>query len=189
MTDDEILNEVLDREGGYRAEVTRPDGTIDPETVRGVTWPTYKKYCAIKMVPADPAAFLALSAGEAKAIFRELYVEGPGFTAVNIPYEPLRVQLIDFGINSGPATAIRWLQRVMRIDVTGQMDAGTLRCLTGGSVVVAGVFHYTYYSLINDALVAARSYMIDRLVDTGKLRPQDEEGVESRALSFFLAKP
>jgi hypothetical protein len=42
---------------------------------------------------------------------------------------------------------------------------------------------------LNDALVAARSYMIDRAEDQGVIRPEDEEGVESRALSFFLAKP
>jgi len=186
MTADDILDGLEQREGLHRPQVTRPDGTIDPETMRGITWPTYRTYCAIKMIAADHAAFLALTSAQARAIYVELFIEGPGFTAANIPFEPLRVQLIDFGVNSGPERAIRWLQRVLRMkpeECDGQLGPRTL------SVLRWRAPDPTAFAILNDALVAARSYMIDRAVDTGSMRKADEEGVESRALSFFLATP
>lgn len=192
MTTDEILDGLLAREGLHRAQVTRPDGTIDPETNRGITWPVFQRYYREHdLGPATREKFLALTAGEAKAIYYTLFISDPGFTRENVPYEPLRVQLIDFGVNSGPERAIRWLQRVLRIPPTGVLDQTTQRTLDDWHRVdlESQQFFDTYYGLVNDALVAARSYMIDQAVDQGIMRKQDEEGVESRALSFFLAKP
>lgn len=190
MTADEILDGILEREGGYRPEIERPDGSVDPETVRGITWPTYQSYCRHLQRVATHEAFLALTAEDAKTIYRLLFIENPGFTAENIPYEPLRVQLIDFGVNSGPARAIRWLQRVLRLPATGSLDIPTRLALQEFDTFgpESRVFVDRYYGLINDALVAARSYMIDQAVDHGTIRAADEEGLESRALSFFLAQ-
>ncbi|HYC00452.1 MAG TPA: glycosyl hydrolase 108 family protein [Candidatus Limnocylindrales bacterium] len=177
MTDDEILDAVLAREGGFRAAVRRPDGSIDPDTMYGVTAPVLGEWRKLGR-PATIAELQAMPISEAREIFRMRYIIGPGFTPVNVPFAPLREQLIDFGINSGPARAIRWLQRVLGVPETSTLDDRTKRALTAH----AG-------RLVNDALVAARSYMIDRAVDTGAMRKADEEGVESRALSFFLSKP
>lgn len=184
MTADEILDEVLRREGGYRAEVERPDGSVDPETMRGVTWPTYQAYCRRVGTIPTREGHLALSPQQAKAIYQLLFVDDPGFTPLHVPFEPLRVQLIDFGINSGPERAVRWLQRCMRARVTGQMDVATVGLLQAWTMT-----NLPALPLLNDALVAARSAMIDGLVDAGSVRRADEEGLESRALSFFLAKP
>lgn len=189
MTTDEILDGLLAREGLHRAQVTRPDGTIDPETNRGITWPVFQRYYREHdLGPATREKFLALTAGEAKAIYYTLFISDPGFTRENVPYEPLRVQLIDFGVNSGPERAVRWLQRVLRMPepyVDGQLGPKTITLLRR-----LGAYDSDWgYWVINDALVAARSYMIDRSVDQGILRKADEEGLESRALSFFLAKP
>ena len=112
MTADEILDGVLAREGGYRPEVERPNGSVDPETVYGITWPTFVRYTQLVThgVPTREA-FRALTPAQAKAIYARLFITEPGFTQLNIPYEPLRVQLIDFAINSGAPRAIRWLDR------------------------------------------------------------------------------
>ncbi len=189
MTTDEILDDLLQREGGHRAEVRRPDGTIDPETVRGITWPTYQKYCRDHDL-GEPTSdgFLQLTAEQARNIYVGMFIVEPGFTRENVPFEPLRVQLIDFGVNSSPARAIRWLQRAMLFrgaDVTGVMDKPTTDLLYG-----LGTLDGTpLLAMVNDALVAARLYMIDRAVDQGRIRKVDEEGLESRALGFFLARP
>lgn len=189
MTEDAILDELLQREGGYRPEFERPNGTVDPETVRGITWPTFQRYCRrTNRLAATRAVFLVLSADQAKAIYRLFYIDDPGFTEENVPYEPLRVQLIDFGVNSGPERAIRWLQRVLDLEPTGTMNGKTVGWLQNATIEhVSGCTDPL--RLVNDALVGARSYMIDRAVDTGTMRKQDEEGVESRALSFLVAKP
>lgn len=190
MTADEIIDGVLAREGGYRAAKTRPNGTVDPETMRGITWPTYRAHCIRHGKSAVHAQFLLLPAWQAREIYLEMYIADPGFTPENIPFDPLRVQLIDFGVNSGPERAVRWLQRVLRIEVTGKMDSLTVAVLRnyGGTDMLDGN-NESALALVNDALVAARSYMIDRAVDQGTIRKADEEGLESRALSFFLAKP
>ncbi len=185
MTEDTILTEVLDREGGWRPETPRPNAPPDPATNMGITLPTLRTWRKNPALTEDDLK--DLGPVEARQIYSQMYIADPGFTQANVPFEPLRVQLIDFGINSGPERAVRWLQRVMRAPVTGKMDARTIGWLQHATIEDAEFVEPL--ALVNDALVAARSYMIDSLEDTGKLRSADEEGVESRALSFFLAKP
>lgn len=192
MTAKEILDGVLARERGWRDAKTRPNGSIDPPTMHGVTMDTLRtyreKYLGTPPQETNLPDLKALTELEAEQIFAIMYVQEPGFTPENVPYEPLRVQLIDFGVNSGPARAVRWLQRVLGLSggaITGRLDTTTLHCLQDCTVT----FGRPYLALVNDALVAARAYMIDTAVDHGTVRVQDEEGLESRALSFFLAKP
>jgi lysozyme family protein len=183
-TDERLLDAVLEREGGFRAAVRRPDGSVDPDTNMGITapvlgaWHGWNRHATVAELKAMPVE-------TARAIYHKKYIGAPGFTETAVPFEPLREQLIDYGINSGPALAVRWLQRVLRqvrpeVGVTGLLDAPTrtaLRECRG------------YLPWVHDAFVAARAYMIDRAVDSGRMRKQDEEGVESRALSFLLATP
>lgn len=198
MTSHEIIRGVMQKEGGFRARVQRPDGTWDPDTMYGVTLPTFERWRMKIGLPVPTLPDLKkLTPGEAEKILDMLYVQEPGFTAEAIPFEPLRVQLIDFGVNSGPERAVRWLQRVLGVGVTGRMDRATTTCLHGLNsgewwTAATGPTTTAYNNplrLVNDALVAARAYMIDQAVDQGSMRKQDEEGVESRALSFFLARP
>jgi lysozyme family protein len=189
MTEVEILDGVLAREGGWRPETPRPSAPPDPATNLGITLPTLRAWRNNPTLTADDLK--ELRPEEARQIYAQRYIADPGFTPENIPFEPLRIQLIDFGVNSGPARAIRWLQRVLRLSATGVLDQTTRSALDDWHRVdlESQQFFDTYYGLVNDALVAARSYMIDQSVDQGTMRKQDEEGVESRALSFFLAKP
>ena len=207
MTADEIIDGLLEREGGWRDAVLRPDGSVDPATNMGITLPTLREHADLLVgmgVPGNHStwqeALWALTAEQASVIYRKVYVLDPGFTPENIPFEPLRVQLIDFGVNSGPERAVRWLQRVLdlfeplrgseytnnseyvRLTFSGKMDERLIARLKYAQNCHA-------LPLVNDALVAARSYMVDRAVDQGIMRKQDEEGVESRALGFFLAVP
>lgn len=177
MTDQEVIAGILQREGRFRPAVKRPDSTWDAATMFGITAPTYGEWKGYGR-PATVAELKAMPIADAHAIYSKRYILDPGFTAAAIPFEPLRAQLVDFGVNSGPTRAVRWLQRVLAVPVTGLLDARTRTALTA----YPG-------RLINDALVAARLYMIDRTVDTGGMRREDEEGVESRALTFFLSRP
>lgn len=181
MTESTVIDGILRREGGWRNEAVRPDGSIDPPTYRGITAKTLGAWRRLGR-QATRAELLAMPESETRAIYRHMYIEEPGFVSDTIPYEPLRVQLIDYGVNSGPALAIRWLQRVLGVEADGALGPRTYAALR--RVIEAG-----YASLLNDALVAARLYMIDRAVDSGTMRKADEEGVESRALEFFIARP
>lgn len=188
MTDDEILDSLLQREGGFRAQVTRPDGSVDPDTNWGVTAPEIGSWLGLGRA-ATTDEVKAFPQQEARAFYRARHIERVGFTVENIPYEPLRIQLIDFSVNSGSERAIRWLQRVLGLPTTGQMNEAVVRLLLLWNDAKPPTADRSAIMLVNDALVAARLYMIDRAVDQGRMRKVDEEGVESRALEFFLARP
>lgn len=196
MTADAIIDGLLQREGGWRDAVPRPDGSWDPATNKGITLPTLQAWWVRSRPEGHYVPGLeelrALTDEEAAQIYTWMFVIDPGFTKENIPFEPLRVQLIDFGVNSGPERAVRWLQRVLRLpaaEVDGILGPKTIKRVQSlCQLVVQGDVPFGA-ALVNDALVAARSYMIDQAVDQGAIRKQDEEGLESRALSFFLARP
>lgn len=182
MTEAEIISGVVDREGGYVADNKDKGGP----TKYGITAATLGAWRGYGH-PASPQQVLELEPWEAEAIYRTEFILAPGFVVANIPYEPLRTQLIDFGVNSGPARAIRWLQRVIGVPVTGRMDLVTVGWLRNASI--EHVNGRQIDALVNDALVASRAYMIDQATDSGAVDKKFEEGLESRALGFFLARP
>lgn len=178
MTEAEILDGVLDRERGLREAVQRPDGSVDPLTLDGITTVTLGEWRGLGR-PATRAELLAMTPEECTAIYRRRYIEAPGFTPEAIPDDGLRVQLIDFGVNSGPARAVRYLQRLMRVPVTGGMDAATVEWLRT---------HRGYLWLLHDALAAVRGRMVVGAVEAGRIRRADERGLVRRALSFVQTR-
>lgn len=171
MTDTEIIAEVIAREGGY-VDHPNDNGHATKYGITAVTLGQWRKLGR----PATRAEVRALTSAEAADIYRVRYVQNPGFD--RIVFQPLRVQLIDFGVNSGPERAIRWLQRVCRVTpvdgVLGAKTADAVNALPGW--------------LVNDALVGARLFMVDATSDAPDQK-EFEEGWENRALLFFLSRP
>lgn len=189
MTVDEIIDGVLHREGGWREAVMRPDGTWDPATNHGITLPTLQRYRR-EYLGADASETTVetlrnLSTDDARVVYAALNVHEPGFTPDHIPFEPLRVQLIDFGVNSGTARAVRWLQRVCGLQATGTLNQQTINYLHKEDW---NGFERPFLAILNDALVAARCRMIVGAVAAGSIRKADELGLLTRAISFTLAK-
>lgn len=178
MTEEEILEGILRREGGFR----HVPGDRGGATNFGITQETLGKWRKLGR-PATPEEVAALPREDAEAIYYAQYLAP--FAAV--PNTNLKVQLIDFGVNSSVERATRYLQRVLGIPATGELGLNTLSVLKAASGQMVG--NRPALDLVNDALVAARSWMIDQTADAGKLPKSDEEGVESRALGFFLARP
>lgn len=178
MTDQQILDGILQREGGFR----NVPGDRGGPTNYGITAATLGRWRKLGR-DATEDEVRALPRGEAEDIYRAQYL----MPFAQVPHDALREQLIDFGVNSGPARAVRYLQRTLGIPVSGEIGAntlGTLRLLSQQRVGLRPAL-----DIVNDALVAARLWMIDTLVDSGGMPKSDEEGVESRALSFFLGRP
>jgi len=170
VTLDALIAEIIAREGGFVDDPADRGGA----TKYGITARVLGEWRRLTRA-ATRAEVQALDLPEATAIYRQRYVIGPGFDTLP---DPLRVQLVDFGVNSGPARAVRWLQRVLGVPVTGALDAPTRATLDASPA-----------RLVNDALVAARLYMIDDLTDGDPTQKRFEEGLESRALTFFLSRP
>lgn len=109
---------------------------------------------------------------EARAIYINKYVIGPGFD--KITDQDLRAQLVDFGVNSGPQLAIMKLQECVGAVPDGILGPKTLLLLEG-----------IYIPSINNRLVSARVKMIGRIVSKNPSQIKWINGWLNRALEFL----
>jgi lysozyme family protein len=65
-----------------------------------------------------------LSATEARQIYQQDFIDRPSFHLIGS--DPLRAVLVDFGVNSSPATAIMALQKCLGLPQDGIIGAQTL---------------------------------------------------------------
>lgn len=144
MTTDQTIDDILRREGGYVAFPEDRGGC----TNRGITIETLGVWRGRPVTCADVEA---LTESEARAIYRSLYVDRPGFDAVRD--DRLRALLIDWGVHSGPRTAIRGLQAAIGAPVDGILGPQTIAVLGGADAV-------RIYRLV---LQARMSYVADIL--------------------------
>ena len=181
MTEEELIDGIGDREGRVYAE---PPQTDQPTGPYGITLDTLRAF----LRPAHDRS----NWNDATVSVRDLQDLAPDrarevvrwclqrlLTASHleaIAFEPLRLQMLDFAYNSGDRLAIRWLQRVLRVERTGTMNDATVNLLRLSDAW-----------LVNQALVAARLQMLDSATDPGgSVDAKYEEGLESRALKFSL---
>lgn len=169
MTAATVIADILRREGGF---VNHPADRGGP-TKYGITAATLGAWRGLNR-PATAAEVAALTEDEAALFYRQRVIDRSLFAGVS--FEPLRLQLIDFGVNSGNERAVRWLQRAMGLPP--ESDTLTERLLARVNAA-PGV-------LLNNALVAARLRMVDDWTDDDPTQKDFEEGVESRALTFFI---
>jgi lysozyme family protein len=128
MTDvDELLADLLTREGGYTNDPADPGG----ETNWGITVTTARAFGyqdAIRDMPVKVAA----------SIYRQRYWVAPGFYKLDGIDSALAAKLFDIGVNLGPATGVRFLQRALKVLSTDEIAAdGVLGDIT--LHVLAGV--------------------------------------------------
>lgn len=133
MMIDQILADVLRREGGF---VDHPADRGGP-TKYGITLRTLADWRGAAVTRED---IRALSSDEAAAIYRRRYVEQPGFTAV--ADDRLRAFLVDYAVHSGPATAVKALQRALHVEPDGVFGAQTKAALAGADA--AAVYGAVY---------------------------------------------
>lgn len=121
MTTDQIIDDVLAKEGLF---VDDPLDRGGP-TKHGITAPTLARWRQAQVTLAD---IQALTADEARAIYRHLYIEAPGFAAA-IPNERLLALVVDYAVLSGPEAATKALQRAIGIADDGVIGPQTKRLL------------------------------------------------------------
>jgi lysozyme family protein len=172
VTEEALIDAIFDREGRVYAA---PPAIDQPTAPGGIILPTLAAYL---QRPATLAELRALTVVTARPIVRwvlQQLATAHGFD--RIADEALRMQLIDFAYNSGPALAIRWLQRVLGVPRTGLLDAATVTAIhapPAGQIPV----------LLNQALVAARLEMLHRAVASGTIARKFDDGLETRMLAF-----
>jgi len=143
--DHDILEDVLRREGNIYTD--RADDPGGP-TKYGITLADLR----VDRPDATAADVAALTKDEAVEIFARRYLVRPGFTAVS--YRPLRALLVDFGVHSGPAQAIKELQRLLGVE-----DDGIL-----GPITVAAANLYPSPRVLLNRLAVARILFLAGIV-------------------------
>ncbi|WP_174291188.1 glycoside hydrolase family 108 protein [Sphingomonas bacterium] len=129
MTVDMMIDEVIDREGGY---VDNPADRGGP-TRYGITQ-------AVARTQGYAGAMRALPRAEAVSIYRRLYWLRPALDQVAARAPLVAAALFDSGVNIGPAVAIGFLQRSLNalnrgasdypdLPLDGRIGAATLAAL------------------------------------------------------------
>ena len=119
---DTILDEIIRREGGY---VNHPADRGGP-TDFGITEQTLGSWRQLGR-SATAAEVQALTEAEARAIYRQQYIAGPGFEAVT--HLALLHLLVDAGVHSGPKRAVQWLQSSLGVTADGVIGPKTRAAL------------------------------------------------------------
>ena len=160
MTINQMLDDVIRREGGYVHDPVDRGGP----TKYGITQRTLRAWRG-QAVTADDVR--RLTTDEARAIYRRRYVDEPGFA--RLP-DPLRTQVVDNGVLSGPRQAVKDLQRAIGgVRIDGRLGPKTRAALRQQGV--AGV---------HAQLIQVRAARIGRIVHR---RPD-----QARFLTGWLAR-
>lgn len=110
------LQKVLKHEGGWADHPNDPGGA----TMKGVTLATYRRYVNPKASKSD---LREISDAEIATVYRRHY-----WDAVHANQLPsgLDYAMFDFGVNSGPSRAIKFLQKIVVVPQDGKMGPVTL---------------------------------------------------------------
>lgn len=111
MSIDKLLDELIAREGGY---VNHPNDRGGP-TKYGITQHVARAYGF-----RDDMSALPLKT--AKDIYLRQYWTDPGFGKVNVLMPKVAEELFDTGVNMGPRTAAKMLQRALNTLNRGTLD-------------------------------------------------------------------
>ena len=111
ITIEDLLDDLLDREGGY---VHHPADRGGP-TCWGVTE-------AVARAAGYDGPMRRLPRETAAALYRRRYWDAPGFDRVATRAPALAAELFDTGVNMGPAVATGFLQRVLNALNRGASD-------------------------------------------------------------------
>jgi lysozyme family protein len=121
---DDIITGIIQREGGF---VNDPADAGGP-TNWGITQSTLAHY---RMRPVTVEEVEHLSITEARAIYRERYIVGPGFD--QIKDERLLELVVDSAVQHGVVGAVRLLQAALGVAVDGVFGDATRAALAGAT--------------------------------------------------------
>jgi lysozyme family protein len=111
MTIDQLIDDVIDREGGYSDHPADRGGP----TRYGITE-------AVARADGYDGAMRLLSRDRAASIYRRLYWTAPRLAAIAALAPRIAAELFDTGVNMGPAVAIGFLQRALNALNRGATD-------------------------------------------------------------------
>ncbi|HVY13420.1 MAG TPA: glycosyl hydrolase 108 family protein [Alphaproteobacteria bacterium] len=133
MTENDIISGIMQAEG-WPKYTNNPNDAGGP-TKGGITLETLSYYRGHQVVTAEDVK--NLGEDEARAIYRALYIQNPGFSS--IADEALRMQVIDAGVLHGPRRAAMWLQQLLGVPqdgIFGRQSQAALRIVNPQAIGV-----------------------------------------------------
>ena len=154
-----IISAIITREGGFVNDAADRGGP----TIHGIS------------KNANPDAWKngPPTEEEAREIYMQRYVKGPGFD--KITDHRLRHLLVDFSTTSGPSPAIQCLQRTLGLTVDGILGPKNLAAANGHNPVV-----------LTNKLVAERIRLIAKIVSNNPSQSRFVLGWINRCLEFWI---
>jgi len=116
MDIEQLIDEVIEREGGYVDHPADRGGA----TRFGIT-------VAVARANGFAGDMRALSREMAVTIYRRLYWDRPGYAFIAEIAPNIAAELFDTAVNMGPAVATRFLQRALNALIRNQKDHADLR--------------------------------------------------------------
>lgn len=138
MSIDALIDRLLEREGGYVDHVADHGGP----TNFGITQATLSEW---RGKPVTAFQVKTMQKDEARQIYKARYFTKPGFDAV--PDPGAQELLFDYGVNSGPGTAVKALQTILSVQADGQIGPQTRSAIAA----------VTNWPAVYNALIAQRS--------------------------------
>lgn len=120
MTSEQIISDILKREGGLSDHPNDRGGL----TKHGVT---KRKLSEVRGRPVSDQEVISLTESEARTIYRTDYIEKPGYE--QITDQALQGLMVDSAVQHGPFTASRWLQAAAGTKQDGQVGPKTIAAL------------------------------------------------------------
>ena len=165
MTTD-IISDIITREGGFVDRAADKGGA----TKYGVTEATLSAW---RRHPCQAVDVKNLTETEARQILTELFLTRPGFTAISDA--KVRAFAADWGVNSGPATAIKALQTAVGIAADGTMGPRSVTAVNAADP--ARLFN---------RMVAARMQFIGHIITRNPSQAEFAEGWLTRLGDFLI---
>lgn len=169
MTDNEIIDAVIEREGGYVNDRNDNGGATKFGITAGTlgAWRGYGRAASAEEVRQ-------LSVHEAREIYREQYIKKPGFHL--IADDGLRAQVVDDGVMSGPRAAITSLQVELGVKPDGLMGPLTIAATNRADVPT-----------LRRKLAVARALRLARIVQRDTTQARFIVGWLTRTFGFMEA--
>lgn len=167
MTEDEIIDGLLLREGGY---ADRAEDSGGP-TNFGITLETFRRWRGNSRLTAVDLRKMARA--EARLIYAGEYIRKPGFDA--IADDHLRAHVIDFGVNSGQQTAAMALQKALGVKQDAVLGPQTMAAIEALGAIRA-----------SNRLMLARIRLLCRIVIRRPENLANLNGWIERALKFYV---
>ncbi len=117
-----LVNQTLGLEGGF----SKVPGDSGGATMHGISWNNNQE--ALKALGYTPQTLSSLTPSDATKIYEGKYYTDP---KINLLPNDLQPYVFDYGVHSGPQTAIKALQSTVGADPDGILGPQTLKAISG----------------------------------------------------------